>query len=690
MLCLLCGCSNTPPVQPGQSETVTQTVQETQETSSAEQPPQTDAKDKASGVDHSEALVMSAESGFYDAPFDLEITAPAGCTIYYTTDGSIPDSTKTEYKKPITLLNRSVTDNYLSAVKGINPSGDYIPQRSVKKANVIRACAVNADGEIVDTISRTFFVGVEKYDIPVISIMTDPKNLFDKETGIYVLGNTFDEWVPEQKPGWEMEMWKVKGNFSNRGREWERPVYVEYMTGEGTMMGQNCGVRIAGAASRTASQKSLRFTARDDYGKKNFKYALIPGNMRSDGSGEVKKYREFLIRNGGNDCDFAKIRDPILQKLAAAGDYETQQTTPVIAYIDGEYWGMYTLAEYYSSHYIEENYSVEDGDVFDDNNVIFIKKGEIEDGKDEDIKLYNDMFDFAENNDLNVPENYMKLSEMIDLESFADYIALNMYIYNEDAYYHSNNWGMWRVRETDDRYEKADGRWRMMVYDIDFSTGIYNGGQSFSDNSIKEVLNMEIPSDNERPPLLFLRRLMKSERFKQQLVNSLCDMRNICFEKNHAVDEVVSMYEIYKNYVPDTIERFGPEWVVWQDPEEYFKNQVNGLANYLDGRYSIFPGLVKDTLEPGEMSKLNISYDDSKGTVYVNNKPVPADFSGTYFADIPVRVKIVPMDGFKENPVWEGSYGQTMVDYDPEDTERKYPVYQFSTGEETTLTITFD
>ncbi|MBQ4363857.1 MAG: chitobiase/beta-hexosaminidase C-terminal domain-containing protein, partial [Oscillospiraceae bacterium] len=118
MLCLLCGCSNTPPVQAGQTETVTQTVQETQETASAEQPPQTDAKDKVSGVDHSEALVMSAESGFYDAPFDLEITAPAGCTIYYTTDGSIPDSTKTEYKKPITLLNRSVTDNYLSAVKG--------------------------------------------------------------------------------------------------------------------------------------------------------------------------------------------------------------------------------------------------------------------------------------------------------------------------------------------------------------------------------------------------------------------------------------------------------------------------------------------------------------------------------------------------------------------------------------------
>ena len=62
----------------------------------------------------------------------------------------------------------------------------------------------------------------------------------------------------------------------------------------------------------------------------------------------------------------------------------------------------------------------------------------------------------------------------------------------------------------------------------------------------------------------------------------------------------------------------------------------------------------------------------------------------TSLADIPVRVKIVPMDGFKENPVWEGSYGQTMVDYDPGDTERKYPVYQFSTGEETTLTITFE
>ena len=688
MLCLLCGCSNTPPVQPGQSETVTQTVQETQETASAEQPAQTSIQEDDSDRTYSDSLMMSAESGFYDAPFDLEITAPKGCKIYYTTDGSAPDSTKTEYKKPITLLNRSVTDNYLSSIKGINPGGDYIPQKNVKKANVIRAAAVNESGDVVETMSRTFFVGVESYGIPVISIMTDPKNLFDKETGIYVMGKTFDEWEAEQTGEWQG--WQAHGNFSNRGRDWERPASIELLTAEGVELSQDCGIRIAGNVSRTSSQKSFRFIARDDYGKKNFKFQLIPGNMRSDGSGELDKYREFVIRNGGNDCDNAKIRDPVIQKLASLGDYETLQTTPVVAYLDGEYWGMYTLTEYYSSHYIENNYSVEKGDVFDDDNIIFLKKGEIEDGNDEDIELYNEMYDFVVNNDMSDPDNYMKLTEMLDIESYADYIALNLYIGNQDAYYHGNNWAMWRVRQTDDRYEKADGRWRMMVYDTEFSTGVYDGGQSFSDNMIKEVLNMEVPEDQERPPLLFLRSLMESDRFMGKLVNSLCDMRNICFEKNRAVDEVLAAYEVYQNYVPDTWVRFGPEYIIWMDPEEFFRNQANGLANYFDRRYSIFPGLVKDTLELGEMSKLNISYDDTKGTVYVNNKPVPADFSGTYFADIPVRVKIVPMDGFKENPVWEGSYGQTMVDYDPGDTERKYPVYQFSTGEETTLTITFE
>lgn len=665
LLCSLCACGENNGT-PTETASVKESDAVQTETSETEAVTEQNSSEETQVVGHyTDELQFGTPSGFYDEPFDLEITAPKGCTIYYTTDGSVPDSTKTLYEKPLKMLNRSLTDNIFSAVTGVNPSGDFIPQKSVKKANIVRAAAIDESGNIVGTADGTFFVGVEKYDIPVISIMTDYKNLFDKETGIYIMGNTFEEWKAEQTGHWEG--WQAEANYSNRGREWERPVHIELIDGDGALLSQDCGVRIMGAASRSASQKSMRFTAREDYGKKNFKYPLIPDNERSDGTGEVEKYRSFVIRNGGNDNEFARIRDPLLQKLAACGDYETLQGTPVVAYVDGEYWGVYTLAEYYSSHYIENNYSTEDGDVFDDNNIIFIKKGEIEDGEEEDIKYWNDMYEFAVNSDLNVPENFEKLSEMIDLNSFADYIALNIYIYNEDSYWKGNNWGMWRVRQTDDIYEKADGRWRMMVYDIDYSTGIYAGGNNFSENNFKEILNTEPDfEDRSGKPLHFLQQLLTCDKFKAMLANSLCDMRNICFEQTAAVDEVTAMYEVYNNYIPDTYDRFGPEWVLWDGREDHFRNNVSGLANFLYERYKIFPGIMKEALDLGDFHEVKIAYDGSRGSVYLNNKPIPADFTGLYFECCPVVLTAegakVSVGGTELSPDETGCYNINITD----------------------------
>ena len=37
------------------------------------------------------SVEFSAEAGFYDEPFYLTLSAPDGCNIFYTLDGSTPD-----------------------------------------------------------------------------------------------------------------------------------------------------------------------------------------------------------------------------------------------------------------------------------------------------------------------------------------------------------------------------------------------------------------------------------------------------------------------------------------------------------------------------------------------------------------------------------------------------------------------
>ena len=63
---------------------------------------------------------------------------------------------------------------------------------------VIRAAAKNSEGEFSEVITKIYFVtnnDLYKYqDFTVISLVTDPENLFDPEKGIYVTGNMYQNW----------------------------------------------------------------------------------------------------------------------------------------------------------------------------------------------------------------------------------------------------------------------------------------------------------------------------------------------------------------------------------------------------------------------------------------------------------------------------------------------------------------
>lgn len=632
----------------GCAEKDTQTAPEMQTAASS---------DSVSEDIESNEIVFSHESGFYADELQLEMTCKdPGAKIYYTTDGSVPDETSTLYSEAITLKNRTSEPNVLSAQTGISVGERYIPREKVTKANVIRAVAVYEDGSLSDVLNGTFFVGIDREkeygNVPVISVMTDIENLFDYEKGIYVMGETYDNWIAEDKNNKNLEGWRAEGNYTNRGREWERPVSFELITADGTVgISQDMGVRIMGAASRNSPQKSLRFTAREEYGSKSVEYELIPDNLRSDGEGNVMKYKSFLLRNGGNDCDYSKIRDPLFQERSAGRRFETQQYTPCVAFINGEYWGMYTIEEDYNDNYIENNYGI------DNNNVIMIKCGEIEEGEESDISYYNEMYDFIVGNDMSDNANYEKACEMLDMGSYIDYAAFNFYIYNEDSFLKDNNWRMWRVKTPDESSPAADGKWRMMVYDTDYSAGIYNEGSNYGRDNISEYLNVKKSSDDtsegNRSCADMFSALYANESFKKELVLTLCDIRNYDFEAGDVIDRITELYEVYGRLVPDTFMRFGPEWITYQPTDGYYEHQIENLAVFVDGRYNSMPDVIKKAFGLGECCNAEISCSDStKGTVRINNTELTLDeaVSGKYFTDYPITVSAVPNEGesFKE------------------------------------------
>jgi len=134
-----------------------------------------------------------------------------GTTIRYTLDGTEPTELSWLYTDPITMTNRALVPNNLSIIPTI-PGGYQPPSGVVYKFNVVRAKAFKTGALPSETATRSFIVdpvGAARYSVPLISLVTDPKNFFDPNIGIYVPGNA---------PG---------GNYAQSGDTWERPVHVE-------------------------------------------------------------------------------------------------------------------------------------------------------------------------------------------------------------------------------------------------------------------------------------------------------------------------------------------------------------------------------------------------------------------------------------------------------------------------------
>ena len=589
-------------------------------------------------------LTFSLESGVYPIRQKLEITCSnpeAG--IHYTLDGAAPTAASPVYEGPVTLDVTVGRHDPLSQITGLSIDEPYLPQKDFPSAHVVRAAAILPDGTVAATAAGTYFVGYGSRaslfgDLPVISLMTDKANLFDYETGIFMLGKSFDEWTAQRTEPYEN--WEVFGNFSNKGMEWERPVTVDFMMAEGDHFTQEMGMRIKGAASRTLVQKSIRLIAREEYGKKNIKYPLLPENICQEDGTVLDKYKSITLRNGANDASNSRIRDPFVSLLARGMEVETAMSRPVIGYINGEYWGIYSLTEEYSDHHLANHYGL------DNENVITIKQSQVEDGNKGDEGRFRALQYRLLTSDVTDPKAYAAIEEMVDTKSLADYAAITLYIGNDDGIFHHNNWMIWRTRKVEEGNPYGDTRWRMMLYDSDYSSDVYGDGTSYNINTIDRFFNQEEYYDYH--PARLIVNLLPNADFQREVVLSLCDVRNLYFEKNRAMALIDRMTEEYFDQTNETFRRFGPDWIVRWNMDTHLTNNLNILRRYFSGRYNVFPVHIRDAFGLSNPVDVSLSSSDGeKGHVLVNHRSIPITglMHMKYFPEYPITLSAQPKEG---------------------------------------------
>ena len=425
-----------------------------------------------------ENIVLSASSGIYDSDtLEVRISVPQDCTIAYTTDGSKPQADQSTGEQSLTLLlGRSMSGTLVSHAEEMTYPGEPLisDNEALPYGVVLRLAAVDPQGTVREYRTEVYLLSEDlsahRPDCLIVSLSADPADLVDYERGILVKGAVYDQWKETDQGKKTLEIYDTLGlqynfqdiesNISQHGREWERPALMQiYEAGSISPDAEiQCGIRIKGGLSRKFSQRSLNLYFRKEYGPKTLEYDLFPN---------ADRFKSFSLRNGGNAADQLKFKDSLLQDLLKNRRFATQNSRPAVLFINGEYWGPYCLIEKLSDLFIQDHYGA------DPDSVVIIKDGELEEGEEDDLLLYDELLSFIDE-DLSVDENYERFSRVMDVQSMAEYCAAQIYIGNSDWALGKNE-GLWRTR--DDSFNQ--GRWQYILYDTEYSSGLYG----FEENS---------------------------------------------------------------------------------------------------------------------------------------------------------------------------------------------------------------
>ena len=592
-------------------------------------------------------LGFSHKSGHYAGAFSLSFTAAEGAAVYYSIDGSIPDALNVDdvrvfkYTAPIQIKDRNnpVQPNFLATKENSakfygnvnDPRGDmpvpFLPNdidARTPKASVIRAIAVNANGNKSDVATLTFFLGnnLANYgNNRIISLVTDPSNLLDENLGIYVQGIESNRWEEKDSPTSTMY------NFRQRGTEWERrTAFTLFDSNRTPVLIDEVAIRVRGGYSRALGQKSMNIYFRGEYGGRNVleNFVLIPGALKADGA-QLTTTKSFMIRNGGNDAEQIKLRDPYIQSLVSDRNFSTQSSVPCIVYLNGEYWGLYNLQERYSDNHTEYVYGV------NRNNVVSVEAFYVDDGTPQDQYDWDSMMSELTGADMSIPANYDKFLKFFDLQSFLDYWAAEIYIYNWD--WPQNNFRMWKTRNVVQNNKDSDGKWRYQMLDTEFSMGIYEDGSILYEGM--ENLYRIIHDNGDVHSKLFAS-LIKNDGFKRDFVNTMMDLYNVNFNPDTAFPKLDEIAGRYKPLLDDFYNR----WVgtPWKTPDEWISNMKTYMTN-------IRPAMVYNYLpkyfNAGTASNVTLTSGLPNVPVKINTV-TPAltsgNWTGKYFTNCPVSI----------------------------------------------------
>ena len=349
--------------------------------------------------------------GKYDRPMTVAITVPEGAEVRYTLDASDPTPYSARYEGPIEIASTTVL-RARSFQSGLNPS---------------------------QIATQTYFISIYP-SLPVLSLVTDPDNVWNEATGMLALGPNVDR--ENDKPRWTAATYAQKLHYDG---------HLEmYMQDGEQALSTGMAFHVMGQFSLDMPQKSFSVNAKTRFGTGYFEYPLFPDRP-------YERYKSFALRNGGQDGMYTRVLDGMFARIARDTPGSTvisQAWRPVVVYLNGVYWGQYNLRERVSRHFIAQYEGWDDPDAMDILEANGTSSSQINWGSNRDWKALQD---YLKAHDLNDPDALQYVLDRVDVDNLFDYYNFEMYFGNTDP--------------GNIRFYKKHGegnKWRWVLYDVDW------------------------------------------------------------------------------------------------------------------------------------------------------------------------------------------------------------------------------
>ena len=404
-------------------------------------------------------ILFSKERGLYYENFDLTLsTNVSNASIRYTIDGSNPANSLTATITPAPATIRINPTN----ITGRDRAPGFIVRACVEQGSVIISKIMthtyifpgligllSADGqkpgpgwpeENYSNANQFFNYGMDpdvindpQYkdqitdalrSIPTLSLVTDLKNLFDPDSGIYV-------------------------NAQYHGAEWERPTSLELINADNSPGFQiNAGLRIRGGWSRHNDnpKHAFRVFFRSEYGESKLDFPLF----EDEG---VDKFDKVDLRTSQNyswsfygDNLNTMNRDVFSRDLQGETGNAYTRSRYYHLYLNGTYWGLFQTQERSEASFAEEYF----GGLREDYDVVKINIGDNWDvyqieATDGNLDAWRRLWDLC-NIGFYTDEDYFKVQglntdgslnplyeKLVNVDNLIDYMLCTFYVGDFDG-----------------------------------------------------------------------------------------------------------------------------------------------------------------------------------------------------------------------------------------------------------------